>query len=131
MGYSSYVSSDQEITFSRALRPLETRAMESLLATQDWASYFLQLDIKEETIETDEGTLTRRTASALSTRGNEGKAYGLEDDLQKLINALPADVTASGCIERIGEEWPDAERLHVVGRRVVSVTAEILWRDPS
>jgi hypothetical protein len=131
MGYNSYVASGQEITFSRPLKASETRALESVLDGLNWASFFLTVEAQEETIETDDGVLTKRTASMLTTTGNEGKAYELSEDLQKLINALPPDVTASGFIERIGEEWPDAERLHVIGRRVVSVTAEILWRDPS
>jgi hypothetical protein len=130
MGYNSYVAGDG-FTFSRALNATEVRAFLWALKGMDWASYFLNLDVQEETVETDEGTLTRTSAQSLSAIGNSGKAYGLIEDLTALIKSLPADVTVSGHIERIGEEFPDAERIHVIGRRVVAVKAEIVWPDPS
>ena len=131
MGYNSYISSDNGYTFSRPLNATEARAFQQVLSATNYASYFLGLDVQEETVETDEGTLTRISADSLTPTGNEGKAYEIFADLQKLINALPADVTVSGYVERIGEEFPDAERIHVLGRRVVSVKAEIAWPDPS
>jgi hypothetical protein len=130
MGYNSYVTGDG-FTFSRTLNAAEVRAFLRILKATDWASYFLNLDVQEETVETDEGTLTKKSAQSLSAIGNSGKAYGLTEDLTALIKWLPADVTVSGYIERIGEEFPDAERIHVIGRRVVAVKAEIVWPDPS
>jgi hypothetical protein len=130
MGYSSYVTGDG-LTFSRALTASEVRAFLRILKASEWASYFLNLDVQEETVETDEGTLTKMSAQSLSATGTSGTAYGLTEDLTALIKSLPADVTVSGYVERIGEEFPDAERIHVIGRRVVAVKAEIVWPDPS
>jgi len=131
MGYSSYVASGQYIEFSRPLIASEIRPIQELMSGLGYADYFLRLEVDEEATETDEGTLTKRTAACLTTAGNEGKASGLAKELQDVINALPKDVTASGYIERIGEGFPDAERLHALGRRVISVKAEIVWREPS
>jgi hypothetical protein len=130
MGYNSYIG-EADLAFSRPLTASEVRAFLRVLKAAEWASYFLDLDVREETVETDEGTLTKKSAQSLSAIGNSGKAYGLIEDLTALIKSLPADVTVSGHVERIGEEFPDAERIHVIGRRVVAVKAEIVWPDPS
>ena len=113
MGYNSYVSSGQEITLSRPLKATEIRPVRELLDSLSYAGYFLALDVTEQEVEVEDGTLTKRSASGLTTTGNEGKAYDLASELQQVITALPTGITASGYIERIGEEFPDAERLHV------------------
>ena len=132
MGYSSYISSEQKLTFSRPLNARETRDARTAIEGTSYLSWFFQLDITEDTVETDEGTLTRTTAIGLITTGVEDKAYGLLDELRSFfLNALPDDVTVTGYIERIGEEWPDAERLYATpDRHIVSVRPEIAWRSP-
>ena len=60
-----------------------------------------------------------------------GRFYTLEADLRILLNALPADVEVTGFIERIGEEWPDAQRFYVTGEHaVMAVRPRIEWTDP-
>jgi hypothetical protein len=127
MGYSSYVTSDG-LTFSRTLNAVETRALEAA-ATENF-TYFLTIERTEETVETNDGTLTKVSCESISAVHSTGKAYTLAEDLQRVLRALPTDVTAHGYIERIGEEWPDAERLYVVSQTVVSVIPKITWTAP-
>lgn len=130
MGYNSYITSVQELTFSRPLNARETRDARTVIESTSYLSYFFNLDEMHETVETDEGTLTKTTASSLTTTGNEGKAYDAESELRDFILLLPKGVTVSGVIERIGEEWPDAERWYVDGRTVTSVRPTVIWNAP-
>lgn len=125
MGYESHITGDG-ITFSRPLVGAEVRALRGVFSATDWASYLLRLTISETQIETDEGILTRIECGGI-TPYQSGKAYGLIEDLEKVIAALPADVTASGHIERIGEEFPDAERIYAAGRTIVVHQAVVGW----
>lgn len=127
MGYSSYVTSDG-LTFSRPLNAVETRALEAA-ATEDFR-YFFTIERTEETVETADGTLIKLSCESISTVDQSGKAYTLAEDLQWVLHALPTDVSVRGYVERIGEEWPDAERLYVVSQTVVSVIPKITWTAP-
>lgn len=128
MGYESVITGPG-IDFSRPLNAKETRVLRETFSATDWASYLLCLNTSETEMDTDDGTLTKLECHGIEPY-RSGRAYGLENDLDQIIAALPEDVSASGYIERIGEEQPDMERLHVVGRRVVSVQAQIVWPDP-
>jgi hypothetical protein len=130
MGYSSYIESGQDLLFSRPLTAREVRDALTFIENTGYLQHFLQLNVITEKVETDEGTLIKTTADSLVTTGEEGKAYDLEGGLAQFLSILPLDVTASGAIERIGEEWPDAERLYVRSRRVISVKPEITWTSP-
>lgn len=128
MGYISYVTSDDHLTFSRPLNATETRALETAV-TENFL-YFLTIERTEETVETDDGTLTKVSCESISAVHESGKAYTLAEDLQRVLRALPSDVSVRGYIERIGDEWPDAERFYIVGHIVVSVTPQITWTAP-
>lgn len=111
MGYYSTMSGG--IDLSRALTDAEAGAA---VATQDsdWTYFETRSDKFGTSLEAIE----------------EGKAYRIEDALNKVINALPEDVTGSGYIEIVGEQQPDMWRLHVLGRRVVLVQAVTSWPEP-
>ena len=127
MGYESHV--EGEIAFSRQLNGRDTRELRQHVSALN-CSYFLQPDVITQEIKTDEGILTRIQCQGLVAPGKTGKARDLEKDLAAIILTLPRDVTCAGYIERIGEDFPDAERLHVIGRRVISVKPSITWPDP-
>jgi hypothetical protein len=129
MGYYSRI--EGEITFSRPLNRPETRAVEAA-QDKDWTYYSLITDTEER--ETDEGTFTILRTTGLEpdtdSRGGGIRAYEWESVLRAMINALPADVTASGTLERTGEESPDMERLWLTGREVHSIKPIITWKYP-
>ena len=55
MGYNSYISGDQRLDFSRPLTAGEVREMNRVVMATGYLSYFLQLDVQTQEIETDEG----------------------------------------------------------------------------
>jgi len=115
MGYISTVTGS--LNFSRPLDQFEYPAL---------------LDAFRQT---SGGTNYPFTAGQLGIYADEadsGKYYHLEADLKILVNALPSDVEVTGFIERIGEQWPDAERLYPLPttRQVMSVRAAITWTGP-
>lgn len=127
MGYYSSVTGDLELS-----RPINYTEIEAVQASMEYENYPYSLEIETEHIDTPEGKLIKQTCRTITTDNSDsGKYYGLESDTQTMINALPADVTVSGYVQRDGEEVGDMERIHVLGRRVVSVKAEITWPDPS
>lgn len=128
MGYESDIGGDG-IAFSRPLNGAETRALRKVFSGTGWASYLLRLAISEKQIDTTDGVLNKVECWGIEPY-QSGKAGGLQDDLEKILISLPEDVTAFGYIERIGEQFPDAERLHAVDRKIVSVKAAVTWPEP-
>jgi hypothetical protein len=112
MGYISSLSGSIEL--SRALTDAEAGAA---VAAQDSDWDYFEIRAND-------------WSTSLELTIGEGKAYRIEEALNKVIEALPEDVTGSGYIEIVGEEQPDMWRLHVRGRRVVHVDAVISWPKP-
>lgn len=85
--------------------------------------------VDEETVDTHEGTLTRRTAEALVPAWEEAyKAYNLVKHVQQVIDAFPGhDFT--GHLECEGEENADMWRVVVRDGRAVKVTPRIVWPE--
>ena len=125
MGYESHITGDG-ITFSRPLVGAEVRALQAVFSATDWASCLLRLTISD-TAALDPGQDALVGLDLRLTPYRSGEAYGLIEDLEKVIAALPVDVTASGFIERIGEKFRDAERIYAAGRKIVVHQAVVTW----
>ena len=115
MGYISAVTGS--LDFSRILNQSEYDALYMALGqTSGGEEYPFSVD----------------TSGIYTDDVDSGKYYHLEADLKILLGALPSDVEVTGFIERIGEQWPDAERLYAMPttRQVMSVRASITWIGP-
>lgn len=89
----------------------------------------IKLRIDEETVETDDGHLTRKTASALIPSWEESyKAYHLVEHVQRAIDSFPGHGFA-GRLECEGEEAGDIWRVVIRDGRAVEVRPRIVWPD--
>lgn len=89
----------------------------------------LVLRVDEETIETDDGPLLRRTASALvMSEIDEYRAHGLLDVVQRAVDSFPGH-TFTGRLECEGEENTDMWRVVIRNGRAVKVEPRIVWPD--
>lgn len=89
----------------------------------------VKLRITEETVDTDEGQLIRRTAATVIPASSESyKAYYLVEHLQKLIDKHPGH-TFTGRLECNGEEAGDLWRCVVRDGRAVKVTPQLVWPE--
>lgn len=87
------------------------------------------LDIREDTVDTDEGPLILKTAPALVPSWDEEyKAYNLVAHVQQAIDAFPGH-TFTGRLECEGEESGDLWRVVVRDGRAEKVTPRIVWPD--
>lgn len=88
----------------------------------------VRLDVTEETVNTDEGPLLRRTATALVAAWSDSyKAYYIVEHTQKAIDAHPGH-TFTGRLECKGEDgalW----RVIVRNGRAEQVEPRIVWPD--
>jgi len=114
MGYISTVTGS--LDFSRDLNQSEYDALYMALGQTSGGS---------------EWPFSVDTSGIYADESDSGKYYHLEADLKILVNALPSDVEVTGFIERIGEEWPDAQRFYVTGEHaVMAVRPRIEWTNP-
>ncbi|MFI7315189.1 DUF6205 family protein [Streptomyces hygroscopicus] len=89
----------------------------------------LVLRVDEENIETDDGPLIRRTASALVMVDiDEYRAHNLLNVVQQAIDAFPGHVF-TGRLECEGEENTDLWRVVIHDGRAVRVEPRIVWPD--
>lgn len=89
----------------------------------------LVLRVDEESVQTDEGPLCRRTASALVMVDiDEYRAHNLIDVVQRAIDAFPGH-TFAGRLDCEGEEAGDLWRVVIRDGRAVKVTPRIVWPD--
>lgn len=87
--------------------------------------------IEQQDRETDEGTLTVRSATALlSTWADEARGRHLVEHVQEAINAFP-DHEFTGRLDCAGERPGHLWRVEIHGRRVVKVEPRIVWPDGS
>lgn len=126
MGY--YTRHEGEITITP---PLPWRDIkDSPFVDANQADKHCKLRLVEETVETDDGTLTRKQAVAVTcTWTGQTKAYRIEEHLQELIDLHGKDRTFSGYIEAEGEDAGDLWRLAVVGGRAVRIEPRIVWPE--
>jgi len=89
----------------------------------------LVLRVDEETVETDDGPLLRRTASALvMSEIDEYRAHGLLDVVQKAVDAFPGHAF-TGRLECEGEENTDIWRVIVRDGRALKIVPRIVWPE--
>lgn len=89
----------------------------------------LTLRIDEETVDTDEGQLVRRTASALvMPHIDEYRARGLVEQVQRCLDLFPGH-TFTGRLECEGEENTDLWRVVIGNGRAVRIEPRIVWPD--
>ncbi|MFJ9037420.1 DUF6205 family protein [Streptomyces sp. NPDC102406] len=89
----------------------------------------LVLRVDEETVETNDGPLLRRTASALvMSEIDEYRAHGLLDIVQRAVDSFPGH-TFTGRLDCEGEENTDLWRVVVRDGRAIRVEPRIVWPD--
>lgn len=129
MGYTTYVTGEFEIT-----PPLTWNEFkDSEFAPHNVKSSYepgLILRVTEDSVDTDEGPLLRRTATALVMREiSEYRERGLVQTVQRAIDSFPGH-TFTGRLECEGEENTDMWRVVIRdGRRAVRVEPRIIWPD--
>lgn len=127
MGY--YTTVTGEISIEPPLTWAEIKA--SPFAPSDTVrdDFDVRLRIEETAVDTDEGQLIRRAASALVASWSDCfKAYYLVEHIQKAIDAFPGH-TFTGRLECEGEENTDIWRVVVRDGRAVKVEPRIVWPD--
>ena len=95
--------------------------------TDDGAD-ILALTVEEHDVETVEGTLTVKTATAIEPYEDSVKAYDIEEKLQRIVDAFPGHAF-TGCIEGDGQDQGDVWRLYVRNGRVVKIEPTITWPE--
>lgn len=89
----------------------------------------LVLRVDETTVETDDGPLLRRTASALTmVEIDEYRAHGLLDAVQKAVDSFPGHAF-TGRLDCEGEENTDMWRVVVRDGRALKIVPQIIWPD--
>jgi hypothetical protein len=89
----------------------------------------LKFEVVEETVDTDEGQLTRRQATAVVPLTDDSyKGYDIVEHLQRIVDAFPGR-EFGGYIRADGEETGDIWQLSVVDGRAVQIRPRITWPD--
>lgn len=89
----------------------------------------LVLRVEETTVDTDDGEMVRRTASALVMPYiDEYRARGLVEQVQRCIDLFPGH-TFTGRLECEGQENTDLWRVIVRDGRAVRIEPRIVWPD--
>jgi hypothetical protein len=89
----------------------------------------LDLRVEETSVDTDEGTLVRRTGTALVMRQiDEYRARDLVQQVQTCIDAFPGHAF-TGRLECEGEENADMWRVIVRDGQAVRIEPRIVWPD--
>jgi hypothetical protein len=127
MGY--YTSFSGEISIEPPLTWAEIRNSEWLPDIAINKNHSVKLRIEETTVETDEGTMTRRSALAVvPLSDSQYKGYNVIEDVQALI-AKHSGHQFSGRFDCEGEDAGDLWRLVVRDNRVTKVEPQIVWPD--
>jgi hypothetical protein len=89
----------------------------------------LILRVHETTVDTPDGPLLHRTATALVMREiDEYRAYNLLNQVQKAVDAFPGH-TFTGRLNCEGQESDDLWRVVIRDGRAVKVKPRIVWPD--
>lgn len=125
MGYNTSVTGTFTIT-----PPITwTEMKDTPYVSDDWRDGDLKLHITEETVDTDEGQLIRKTANTLTLRDiDEYRAYNLIEHVQAAVDAFPGH-DWSGRLDCEGEEGGDLWRVEIRDGRATEVKPRIVWDD--
>jgi hypothetical protein len=89
----------------------------------------VKLRIETETVDTDDGPLMRKTASALIPSWEDSyKAYHLAEHVQRAIDVFPGH-TFTGRLDCEGEENTDLWRVIIRDGRAKEIRPQIVWPD--
>lgn len=89
----------------------------------------LNLRVEETSVDTDEGTLVRRTAASLVMREiDEYRARDLVKQVQRCVDLFPGH-TFTGRLDCEGQENTDLWRVVIRGGQAVKVEPRIIWPD--
>lgn len=125
MGYLTRF--DGFLTFSRPLMHGEVHAV-----PDDDDLYLFGLEVFEDEEETDQGRIISKASEGIEVKVDDRcKGYDCEEQLQRIINALPPDVVVRGEIRCDGEDTGDVSRLVVHDRKVVREVPRLIWPDGS
>lgn len=128
MGYTTHVNGEFTITPPLAWNEFKDSEFAPHNIT-DRHDPDLILRVSEESVDTEDGPLLRRTATALVMREiDEYCAYNLLDQVRKAVDSFPGH-TFTGRLECEGEENTDLWRVVVRDGRAVKVTPRIVWPD--
>lgn len=125
MGYYTRVSG--EIQIDPPITWGELTGSPFLEDSSEWRQVRLAVDI--ERIETDEGTLTKRSASRIVPSGEDSyKCYEIEDHLRTLVKEFGNGRDFTGRLDGEGEENGDMWRMRVDGDlKVEMIKVEPAW----
>lgn len=124
MGYYTRVTGEISIE-----PPLTWAEVQQHINFATTANYNVRLHLDEETVDTDEGQLIRKTAAAIVPVTDDSfKAYQLVEHVQQFMNEYPSH-TFTGRLECEGEEAGDLWRVVIRDGRAVKVEPRIVWPE--
>jgi hypothetical protein len=130
MGSTTHITG--EIRIDPPITWVLVKDSEFVRETSDWTyTNDLRLRIVEESVETDEGTLTRRTADAVVEGGDERRAYDVVDELQRIVDQYGEGRTFTGRLDLTCRDYMTQSRLKVVGGRAVLFEPTLVWPEGS
>ncbi|MGW4670132.1 DUF6205 family protein [Streptomyces sp. NPDC004324] len=125
MGYTTRV--DGEFAIEPPLTWTEFK--DSEFASDHIGAPDLVLRVTEEAIDTDDGPLLKRTATALVMREiDEYRAHNLLAQVQKAVDSFPGH-TFTGRLDCEGEENTDLWRVVVRDGRALKIVPQIVWPE--
>ena len=128
MGYNTHVTGEFTITPPLAWQEFKDSPFSPYPPAGDY-SIELVLRVDEENVDTADGPLLRRTASALvMSEIDEYRAHGLLEVVQRAVDAFPGH-EFTGRLDCEGEENADLWRVVVRDGRAVKVVPRIVWPD--
>lgn len=94
--------------------------------------YPADLDIDEVTVDTDEGTVTRKCALAIVPQTDDKYgAGGLQYALQLIVDACPGHEYRGHLTVTYADAAELPFRLQVVGSKVVKTEPVVMWPEPT
>jgi hypothetical protein len=134
MGYNTHVTG--EIAFNPEISWGVVKGDEYLKGWPEGSGKCVRLRVEEDTVETDEGTLTKRSVVGIVAISEDPfKAYDIEVEVAELVSRYcsPGGHQCSGYLQGEGEDVGDLWRLRVVSKegqyRVVKDVPQIVWPD--
>jgi hypothetical protein len=128
MGYITHVTGEFTITPPLTWNEYKDSEFAPHNIKNSWEPS-LALRVDEDSVDTDEGPLLRRKATALVMREiDEYRAYHLIEEVQRAVDAFPGREW-SGRLECEGEENADIWRVVISDGRAVRVEPRIVWPE--
>lgn len=130
MGYTTHVTGEFAIEPPLTWNEIKDSPFEPVGRGQYCAlDIDLVLRVEETSVDTDEGTLVRRSGTALVMRElDEYRAHNLTEQVQRCIDLFPGH-TFTGRLDCEGEENTDLWRVVIRDGRAVRVEPRIVWPD--